>query len=152
MNDWKQVETTEDIDELLQTTHGFHDTCITSIRYVSGNRVDKKNSMIFANTNDYELHICFQGQWEPKNVELCFNGVRQLFLVGLEDNYLNDIYGAYLAFHDDLLPSKYRAPKRVIVWADDSDFDIHNMTGDLIEPAVTYVIANTLKWRILDHQ
>ena len=152
MNDWKQVETTEDIDELLQTFHGFHDSCITSIRYESGNYVDKDGSMIFAGIHDYELHMIFQSQWDPQTVELCFNGVRQLFLVGLEDNYNNDIYDAYLGFQNDLFPSRFRGPKRMIVWADDSGFDIHDMTGDLIEPAVTYVIANTLKWRIIDNQ
>lgn len=150
MNDWKVVETENDIEELLDCFHGFHDSIIKSIAYESGNYVMENNAMVFAIPGEYELHVVFEGQWEPKRIELCFNGVRRLHLIGLEDNYTNDILDAYLAFHNDLLPSKYRAPNKVIVWADDSCFEIKNISNALEEPSTTYIIASSLKWRILE--
>ena len=56
----------------------------------------------------------------------------------------------FAGFHDNILPSRYQAPSRVIVWADSCDFDVNNITNALDEPATTYIIASSLKWRKID--
>ena len=70
----------------------------------------------------FVLHMVFHSQWEAGAVELCFEGVRRFHIVGLEDNYMKDIYDAYLAFRENLLPTGHGAGSRVIIWADWADF------------------------------
>lgn len=149
MSQWHQVQIQSDIDQLLETYGGFHDSCIVSLHYVSGTYVDDDNAMVFGSDDDFVLNIVFQRQWEPKGLELCFSGVRRFHITALQDNYFDDIYEAYLAFHDGILPAKYRAPDRVIVWADDAGFCVNELSEAPTEPDVSYVIATGLKWRIV---
>ncbi len=149
MLEWKLIQTQKDIDELMEYFYGFHDTCINSISYVSGNKVNEDKSMIFGMIEDYKLNIVFDSQWKNQ-IELCFTGVRRMHLVGLEDNYSNEILGASISFYKNILPSRFNAPSKVIVWSDDSYFDIKNVDNSLTEPSITYVIAHELKWRKID--
>ena len=105
--------------------------------------------MVFGSDDDFVLNIVFQRQWEPKGLELCFSGVRRFHITALQDNYFDDIYEAYLAFHDGILPAKYRATDRVIVWADDAGFCVNELSEAPVEPDLSYVIATRLKWRIV---
>ena len=149
MSQWHQVQIQSDIDQLLETYGGFHDSCIVSLHYVSGTYVDDDNAMVFGSDDDFVLNIVFQRQWEPKGLELCFSGVRRFHITALQDNYFDDIYEAYLAFHDGILPAKYCAPDRVIVWADDAGFCVNELSEAPTEPDLSYVIATRLKWRIV---
>lgn len=149
MSQWHQVQIQSDIDQLLETYGGFHDSCIVSLHYVSGTYVDDDNAMVFGSDDDFVLNIVFQRQWEPKGLELCFSGVRRFHVTALQDNYFDDIYEAYLAFHDGILPAKYRAADRVIVWADDAGFCVNELSEAPVEPDLSYVIATRLKWRIV---
>ena len=147
MDKWKKIVSQEDIDELLRAYGGFHDSCIVSLNYRSGPFVDKESAMHFGSSTDRELRVVFHRQWEPKALELCFIGLRQLHLTGWQENYMCDIFDAYLAFHDGLLPGE---PGRVIVWADGCGFDINRLDSTVCEPAYTYIVSNMLKWRIAD--
>lgn len=149
MSQWHQVQIQSDIDQLLETYGGFHDSCIVSLHYVSGTYVDDDNAMVFGSDDDFVLNIVFQRQWEPKGLELCFSGVRRFHVTALQDNYFDDIYEAYLAFHDGILPAKYRAADRVIVWADDAGFCVNELSEAPTESDVSYVIATGLKWRLV---
>ena len=149
MSQWHQVQIQSDIDQLLETYGGFHDSCIVSLHYVSGTHVDDDNAMVFGSDDDFILNIVFQRQWEPKGLELCFSGVRRFHITALQGNYFDDIYEAYLAFHDGILPAKYRATDRVIVWADDAGFCVNELSEAPTEPDLSYVIATRLKWRIV---
>ena len=149
MSQWHQVQIQSDIDQLLETYGGFHDSCNVSLHYVSGTYVDDDNAMVFGSDDDFVLNIVFQRQWEPKGLELCFSGVRRFHVTALQDNYFDDIYEAYLAFHDGILPAKYRAADRVIVWADDAGFCVNELSEAPTEPDLSYVIATRLKWRIV---
>ena len=119
MENWQSAETQKDIEQLMSAYGDFHDACIVSLN--------------------------FQRQWEPKTIELQFIGLRQLHLIGWQDNYLCNILEAYLAFHDNLLPGK---PHRVIVWSDNSCFDAAEIGSTIQEPADTYIVSNVLRWRI----
>jgi len=102
--------------------------------------------MHFGSPEEHILSVVFHCQWEPKIIELQFIGLRKLHLVGWQDNYLCDILEAYLSFHDNLLPGK---PNRIIVWSNDSYFDVAKVSNAIQEPEDTYIIANALRWRII---
>lgn len=104
MSEWKEISSQKDIDELLNTYHGFHDSCIVSVNYQSGASVDDKGTMYFGNVAQHELFVVFHSQWEPGTIELRFAGLRRLHLVGWQDRYLCNIFDAHLAFYDKLLP------------------------------------------------
>jgi len=145
MKDWKEIASQKDIDELLSLYDDFHDSCIVSVNYRNGTFVDSQGAMHFGNAAQHELSVVFHSQWKSP-IELCFTGLRQLHLVGWQDNYMCDIFDAHLSFYDGLLPG---TPSRVIVWANNEDFDIKRMDLDIHEPSDTYIVANTLKWRTL---
>ncbi len=149
-NKWHDVLTQKDIDDLLDAYGGFHDACIVSVNFASGMHVDKKMTMHFGDLEQYTLKIVFHSQWSDYALELHFAGLRRLHLVGIQDNYANDIFDASIKFYDNLLPSKYQTPARVIVWADRGDFDVNSIDSQLTEPADTYVIAHSLKWRLTE--
>lgn len=146
MVDWHKVELQEDIDFLMETYGGFHDSCIVSLSFQSGAFVDNDMAMHFGGPNERILSVICQSQWEPKTIELQFSGLRQMHIVGWQDNYLCLILDAYLAFHNGLLPG---SPDRVIVWSDTDCFDINKIDNSIAEPADTYIVAKELRWRIL---
>ena len=115
MGDWHKVELQEDIDFLMETYGGFHDSCIVSLSFQSGAFVDNDMAMHFGGPNERILSVICQSQWESKTIELQFSGLRQMHIVGWQDNYLCLILDAYLAFHNGLLPG---SPDWVIVWSD----------------------------------
>jgi hypothetical protein len=109
--------------------------------------VDDKGAMYFGDAASRRLSVMFQCQMKPKTLELQFSGLRQMHLVGWQDNYSCNIFGAYLAFHDNILPGN---PDRVIVWSDTEWFDVTKIDNAIHEPADTYIVANALRWRIVD--
>ena len=145
--DWKKIETDADIKELLKTYYGFHDSCIVSAQYASGTRVEVDGSMWFGGS--HRLLMLFHSQWEPRYLELLFEDVRRFRLIGLQDNYLNEVFEAFIRFYDGILPYGHFAPSRVIVWSD-NEFVSKSYNDGLQEPADTYVIAGSLKWRRAD--
>ncbi len=148
LKEWHEVLNQKDIDDLLDAYGGFHDSCIASLNFVSGTYTDK-NAMNFGGFDKYVLNMIFHSQWSDYALELQFAGLRRLHLVGVQDNYFNDIFDASIKFYDNLLPSTYQLPARVIVWADSEDFDVNDIDSKLSEPADTYVIAHSLKWRLI---
>lgn len=147
MRNWKDIETKNDISELMETYGSFHDSCIVSLNYQSGNSVDNNKTMNFGSSSGHELTIAFNSQWDPKALELKFVGVRQMHITGWQDNYMNDIFEAKISFYDELLTDK---TKRLIVWSDNEDFDPSKINNSLQEPGDTYIIADSLKWRIIN--
>ncbi len=147
MEDWHNIETESDIALLMSTYGCFHDSCIVSLSFQSGAYVNDERAMYFGDAESRKLSVIFHSQWEPRGIELQFSGLRQMYLVGWQDNYLCDIFGAYLAFHTKLLPGY---PDRVIVWSDTESFDVAQIDNSIREPANTYIVANALKWRIVD--
>lgn len=148
MSRWQKIASQNDIDELLSFYVGFHDSCIVSANYQSGAFVDEKGAMGNGDADQHELLVVFHSQWKPQ-IELCFTGLRQLHLAGWQENYFCDIFGAHLSFYDSLLPG---TPSRVIVWSDNESFDVQNLAFAIREPSDTYIVANALKWRVIDRQ
>lgn len=149
MTDWKEITSQDDIDGLFDIYGGFHDSCIVSVSYKSGAFVDHTQAMHFGDPSERELSVVFHRQWKPQILELCFTGLRQLHLIGWQNQYFCDIFDAHLSFYMGLLPGE---PEKVIVWADYSDFNVEKINNTLHEPSDTYIIANALKWRIIDSE
>ena len=146
MYTWNIIETQEDIDLLMKTFGHFHDACIVSLNFQSGAFVDDDMAMHFGSAEERILSVIIHRQWEPKAIELQFSGLRQMHLIGWQNNYFCNILDAYLAFHSNLLPGE---PERVIVWADTDLFNVEKIDNPFCEPASTYVVANSLRWRIV---
>lgn len=146
---WHQINTQQDIEELINKYGGFHDSCMVSAEYYSGAGVNNDNSMTFGSSEDRVLKIAFQSQWNPNTIELCFVGVRRFNLIGWQDNYLCDIFDCYMAFHNNLVSGQ---DIRLIVWADSCGFNPKEIPENktLNEPMSSFVVAEKLKWRFLE--
>ena len=120
MADWHKIETQEDIDLLMTDYGNFHDACIASLTFQSGAFVDDNRTMYVGRADERILSVIFQCQWEPKTIELQFSGLRQIHLIGWQDNYSSD-------------------------W-----FDVAKIDNSIHEPADTYIVANALRWRVVD--
>ena len=147
MGDWHKIKTQEDIALLMDIYDNFHDSCIVSMNYNSGAFVDEDRALYYGDENNRRLSVIFQGQWKPKTIELEFSGLRQMHIVGWQNNYTCDISDAYLAFHNHLLPG---SPEQLIVWADTDWFDVDKIDNSINEPADTYIVASKLRWRVIN--
>ncbi len=148
MDNWQSIKTEKDIESLMSTYGGFHDSCIVSLSFQNGAFVDDKGTLHYGNASDRILSVTFNSQWKPRTIELQFIGLRQMHLVGWQDNYTCDISDAYLAFHENVLPGR---PDRLIVWSDTDWFDITKIDNSIHEPTDTYIVANDLKWRVIEN-
>lgn len=148
MHSWHEVETEEDIKRLLEIYGGFHDACLVSLNYKSGAYVDAEQTMHFGLPEERELHVFFHRQWEPREVELCFTGLRKYCIAGWQNNYFCDMFDCYLAIHQDLIAGR---DESLIVWADGANFSPKDFVERdiLAEPVTSYVIAENLRWRLL---
>ena len=146
---WHTVDTQEEIELLMNNYGNFHDSCIVSVNYQSGAFVDDKMAMHFGDAEEHILSVVFHRQWALKTIELQFIGLRQCHLVGWEHNCFCDIFSAYLAFSDNLLPGN---PERLIIWSDYDGFETNKIENAICEPADTYIVANTLRWRFIDEE
>ena len=146
---WNEIKNKIDIENLMKEYSDFHDSCIVSISYHSGAFVNDKGAMANGELNDHGIEMILHSQWN-KPIELRFTGVRKCNIIGWEDNYFCDIFGAYLNFHSDLF-GKTRDDK-LIVWADCDNFNPIKYTEETPISTngnySTYVIAEKLFWRI----
>ncbi len=150
MSNWYNVNNQSDIDYLIKIYGGFHDACITELRYMSGADVNENLSMGFGESIDRKLFVIFKRQWKPIKIELLFQGMRQMNVAGWQNCYFCDIFDCYLALHNDLIKGR---DDRLIVWADNAGFNPKELyeRDSLCEPITTYVISEKLKWRLLEN-
>lgn len=146
---WTEIKTDSDIETLMNNFYGFHDSCIISMNYISGNFVDEKLSMGCGGIEAHTLLMRVDSQF-GKRLELFFSGVRKCVLTGFREDYFCNLYDATLEFRTDLL-GKTR-DDRLIVWSDGSGFD--PVTYEERYPLnnwheVTYIIAEKLSYRFL---
>lgn len=145
---WNEIKTEDDIKELMREYCGFHDSCIVSINYSSRAYVDENNAMGNGEPDEHIILMTLNSQMRQP-LELLFKGVRKCSIVGWEEDYFCDIYGAYIGFNKGLL-GKTR-DDNLIIWSDYEDFDPKNYREEeLISKSghnCTYVIAQRLFWR-----
>lgn len=141
---WTQINNQADIDNLLTEYCGFHDSCLYSVEYKSGAKVDENWAMCGINKN-CALIVRFDSQAfhkspDKKTLELKFIGLRRMNLIGRQDNYFSEILSCYLSFY-----------KGFIIWSEDDDFDPkrYNDTALFKEPMATFIVADRLEWRFV---
>ena len=147
---WNEIKNEIDIEDLMKEYSCFHDSCIVSISYHSGAFVNDKGAMANGDLLEHSMEMILPSQCN-KPIKLRFAGVRKCNIVGWNDNYFCDIFGAYLNFHSDLL-GKTRNDK-LIVWADWDGFNPIKYTEEALISTngnySTYVIAEKLFWSIM---
>lgn len=147
---WTEITDQSAIDKLMSEFGGFHDSCIVSIDYQSGNYVNKDGAMGCGDSDEHTISMIFHSQWK-KRIELCFSGVRKCGITGFRDSFFCEILDATLEFRTDLL-GKTR-DDRLIVWADWGGFDPLTYTEHYPLDnghETNYVIAEKLKYRFLE--
>ncbi len=149
MGNWYDVNNQSDIDFLMKIYGGFHDACITELRYISGADVNENLSMRFGESQDRKLYVIIKRQWNPMKIELLFEGMRQINIAGWQNNYFCDICDCYLAIHNNLITGR---DDNLIVWADSSGFNPKELyDGNILsEPLISYIISEKLKWRLIE--
>ncbi len=149
MGNWYDVNNQSDIDFLMKIYGGFHDACITELRYIIGADVNENLSMRFGESQDRKLYVIIKRQWNPMKIELLFEGMRQINIAGWQNNYFCDIYDCYLAIHNNLITGR---DDNLIVWADSSGFNPKELyDGNILsEPLISYIISEKLKWRLIE--
>lgn len=148
--DFREIRTEQDIDDLMTIYHGFHDSVIAAVSYRSGYAVGSDRSV--DQYGNHNVSVIFHSQWDPRLVELCFENVRKIYINGLRENYMNIIDDATLCFRDITISDEIMGEmtKHGILWADYSDFDISDLDQSAAEYDMTFILADSLKWRIIE--
>ncbi len=132
-NNWTEVTDSDDVEVLLSTFGGFHDSCIKELHMWTGHFVDPDLSMRTSGDLDCNVRILCQRQWEnPSAVELWFEEVTELHVSPSPLNYDSIILEATLEVNNGS-----------IYWADDGDW---SPGGDGNEK-VTWIASRKLRWR-----
>jgi len=128
LDGWNYINTQDDIDFLMKTAYGFHDSCIENMEYTSGSYVSEDKSM--RPTDDIRmLKMIIGSQW-CDSIELIFEGLLGLNLRPAGDNYDSIVFSATLRIKDE-----------TILFAD-GDLDSDELSDD-----GTCVKALSLRWR-----
>ncbi len=152
---WIKVKSETDIQDLLNKCYGFHDYHLTNLKFESGiKRLPDLSIQSFVGDNpDCKLKMLFQTSDNTISIELLFSGVRLFHIVGCQDRYDNEIMEAYLSFAGNIFENN---DTPFIVWSDNSDWINETNIKEAInnnlleEPSTSFVIANSLKWKIID--
>jgi hypothetical protein len=78
MRSYDTIASQEDMDRLLASIAGFHDSMTKEIHLVNRGYVRPDKSMIM--THRFDAQVLIQSQWEPFAVELLFMGITELHL------------------------------------------------------------------------
>jgi hypothetical protein len=132
---WNEINTKDDIENLMKIFGCFHDSCIKEIKYISGAYVDSDLRMKAVN-DKRTLRIIFQRQYKNPNViEMEFEGLEMLYLPPLGIKYSCNLYDATF----------FRENEK-FYWADCSGLKL----DELQEYEGTWLCANKAKWREKD--
>lgn len=127
---WNIISTENDIEELLKSFNYFHDSCLVSLRYISGACVDKADLSMNPINNKRSLFVTFQSQSRNcYSIELLFKKIVKLNLEPDNENYDCSIWEATI-----------KRIGKYICWADTDNFDINNPIG-------TWIICENILWK-----
>lgn len=129
LSGWSYVTTQAEADSLLEQAHGFHDTVLVELNYVSGSR--KTESGMICSDSVRQVTMLFHSDWCPP-VELVFEAVEALDLRPAGDDNFSVLYGATLRVRD----------AAVFFCDGDCGEDESSYPG-------TKILAYSLRWRFL---
>jgi len=130
---WKQMETQQDITQLMSECHSFHDCCLHNIQYTSGASVDEDGYMTPINSSRTLTLEFHQQGTPPRSLRLNFQGLDTLFLSPTLPDLTCELLEAHLVLQDGK-----------VLW----------MSEDLNVPIIEqrlYVCAKRLEWEVRIH-
>lgn len=111
---WTEIKDEKDIQSLMTSFGGFHDSCLRDVYISTGDYVDENLAMNLENKTIASL--LFQRQFKPDTVlELKFYEVQQFNYKVVTSNYNAVIYDVTLKIENGL-----------IYWADDEEWEIND--------------------------
>lgn len=132
---YKEIETEEDIKELMEEFCYFHDSCIKEMNYVSGCYVDVNRAMQPINVNR-TVEIIFQSQMSDcRTIQVQFDKIKKLNLEPRDEEYDAIIYGASLI--------KVNMAFYWSEWENLKTEDINSSRG-------TWIAAERIRWKKLN--
>lgn len=142
--EWTEINSDDDLKSLMDLSNHFCESVILSINYITS--FDRRGRYEEGKVNS--LLLTFYSEYIGKT-ELLFESVQKFaFQAGHE--CFPDYSGCYLNFHTDLM-GKTR-DDRLILWADNTGFDpaqYYCEELNLKKRYVSYIIARSLKWRLV---
>lgn len=115
--EWTYIRTQNDADELMKLFAGFHDATLDKLVYEEDYE-KKQLNVIFDNSGWYGV------------IELCFEGLIRMNLVGFPENYSREIYEAVLLIQDES-----------VFWADSF------LEKESMDYQGTWIKALNVKWK-----
>lgn len=132
---WNEIVNEEELNNFMSDMHGFHDSCLKEIKYISGAYVNEKLKMHPINSQRI-LNVIIQRQFENSSViEMQFMGLKYLKLSPNDENYTCEILDATMILKENC-----------VYWCDRgglSEKDMESYTG-------TVICASKVRWRTLN--
>lgn len=130
---WNLIKDEKDVNELMEFFHGFHDSCIKELKYISGAYVGD-NCGMFPYNKIADLSVIFQTQIpDVPTIEVLFQGVSK-FNLRPEDPqiYSCELFGANI----EKIGNYY-------YWSNEpGKFDPQDYSDE-----ITWVSCKNIKWR-----
>jgi len=97
LESWNYIESSEDIQIMMESFRGFHDSVLRELNYVSGSEKNEKG----ITATDYlrQVSMIFDSEWSD-SIEIVFEGVLGLNLRPAKDNYTSELFSATILFKD----------------------------------------------------
>lgn len=132
---WNEIANEEALNRFMDTMHGFHDSCLKGLKYISGAYVDEELRMFPVNKQRV-LSVIIQRQFEnPSVIEMQFVGLKYLKLFPNDENETCEILGATMILKEDRID-----------WC-----DCGGLTAEEMESyAGTAICALKVRWRVVN--
>jgi hypothetical protein len=129
---WKEVDTQDDADALMEVFGNFHDSCIREAHLWTDHWVSSELSMSCSTHLDVKIRFLIQRQFtKPSAVELLFEYVTRFNLVPSPENCVSVILAATLLVQDG-----------IVFWSPEGDWRPDKPNAD----EFTWVSARRLRW------
>lgn len=129
LTEWSYVESEVDIQNIMKTFGGFHDSVLRSLNYISSSRKVERGMIV---TDDIrQVSMIFDSDWSD-SIEIVFEGVLSLNLRPARDNYTSELFSATILLKD----------KTILFYDDEVNSEQKDFEG-------TWINALGMRWRFL---
>lgn len=129
LDSWIYIENENDIHHLLEIFHGFHDSVLRNLNYISGS--GKRDTGIIVSDSIRQVSMIFDSLWS-ESIEIIFEGILLLNLRPAQDKYSSDLSSATILIKDSA----------ILFYDDKVDSEQKNYEG-------TWINALGMRWRFL---
>lgn len=129
LDSWIYIESENDIHNLMEIFHGFHDSVLRNLNYISGS--GKRDKGIIVSDSIRQVSMIFDSLWS-ESIEIVFEGVLLLNLRPAQDKYSSDLSSATILIKDSA----------ILFYDDKVDYEQKSYEG-------TWINALGMRWRFL---